>query len=155
MTCMTSVGFGNVAPETDNEKIFTICMMVIGGMYYIFHIKFNKIFLIEKRNIKNFIHHYICPYPNSIFFQFKQNLFSFRCFFCFYKMKHSGLKHLALRDLLLNPDEARYLLDNVTQNCFEQLRTLTLINCCKNSFTFLHVGIFINLEILVISCQVC
>lgn len=70
-------------------------------------------------------------------------------------MKHSGLKHLALRDLLLNPDEARYLLDNVTQNCFEQLRTLTLINCCKNSFTFLHVGIFINLEILVISCQVC
>ncbi|KAH9421104.1 hypothetical protein DERP_010042 [Dermatophagoides pteronyssinus] len=64
-----------------------------------------------------------------------------------------GLKHLALRDLLLNPDEARYLLDNVTQNCFEQLRTLTLINCCKNSFTFLHVGIFINLEILVISCQ--
>lgn len=31
MTCMTSVGFGNVAPETDNEKIFTICMMIIGG----------------------------------------------------------------------------------------------------------------------------
>ena len=31
MTCMTSVGFGNVAAETDNEKIFTICMMVIGG----------------------------------------------------------------------------------------------------------------------------
>ena len=30
-TCMTTVGFGNVAPETDNEKIFTICMMVIGG----------------------------------------------------------------------------------------------------------------------------
>ena len=31
MTCMTSVGFGNVAAETDNEKIFTICMMVISG----------------------------------------------------------------------------------------------------------------------------
>lgn len=31
MTCMTSIGFGNVAPETDNEKVFTICMMVIGG----------------------------------------------------------------------------------------------------------------------------
>jgi len=29
MSCMTSVGFGNVASETDNEKIFTICMMVI------------------------------------------------------------------------------------------------------------------------------
>lgn len=31
MTCMTSVGFGNVAPETDNEKVFTILMMIIGG----------------------------------------------------------------------------------------------------------------------------
>ncbi|XP_022241286.1 potassium voltage-gated channel protein eag-like, partial [Limulus polyphemus] len=30
MTCMTSVGFGNVASETDNEKVFTICMMIIG-----------------------------------------------------------------------------------------------------------------------------
>jgi len=29
---MTSVGFGNVAAETDNEKIFTICMMIIAGM---------------------------------------------------------------------------------------------------------------------------
>ncbi|CAG2111451.1 unnamed protein product, partial [Medioppia subpectinata] len=34
MTCMTSVGFGNVAPETDNEKVFTICMMVIGALLY-------------------------------------------------------------------------------------------------------------------------
>ena len=31
MTCMTSVGFGNVAAETDNEKIFTVCMMIIAG----------------------------------------------------------------------------------------------------------------------------
>ena len=29
---MTSVGFGNVASETDNEKIFSIFMMVISGM---------------------------------------------------------------------------------------------------------------------------
>ncbi|CAM1330074.1 KCNH5 (predicted) [Pycnogonum litorale] len=34
MTCMTSVGFGNVAAETDNEKIFTICMMIIGALLY-------------------------------------------------------------------------------------------------------------------------
>lgn len=33
MTCMTSVGFGNVSPETDNEKMFTIIMMIIGGLY--------------------------------------------------------------------------------------------------------------------------
>lgn len=28
---MTSVGFGNVAAETDNEKIFSILMMVVSG----------------------------------------------------------------------------------------------------------------------------
>lgn len=33
MTCMTSVGFGNVSPETDNEKMFTIIMMIIGGKF--------------------------------------------------------------------------------------------------------------------------
>lgn len=34
MTCMTSVGFGNVAAETDNERIFTILMMVIAALLY-------------------------------------------------------------------------------------------------------------------------
>lgn len=40
MTCMTSVGFGNVAAETDNERIFTICMMIIAGrsLNYIYDI---------------------------------------------------------------------------------------------------------------------
>lgn len=33
MTCMTSVGFGNVSPETDTEKMFTIIMMIIGGEF--------------------------------------------------------------------------------------------------------------------------
>ena len=28
---MTSVGFGNVASETDNEKIFSILMMIVAG----------------------------------------------------------------------------------------------------------------------------
>ena len=28
---MTSVGFGNIAAETDNEKIFSICMMIVAG----------------------------------------------------------------------------------------------------------------------------
>ena len=35
MTCMTSVGFGNVAAETDNEKIFSICMMIVAGTYLV------------------------------------------------------------------------------------------------------------------------
>merc|ERR1719245_116031 len=34
MTCMTSVGFGNIAAETDNEKIFSICMMIVAALLY-------------------------------------------------------------------------------------------------------------------------
>ena len=34
MTCMTSVGFGNVAAETDNERVFTIFMMIIASLLY-------------------------------------------------------------------------------------------------------------------------
>ena len=37
MTCMTSVGFGNVASETDNEKIFSILMMIVAGDNYLFY----------------------------------------------------------------------------------------------------------------------
>lgn len=29
-TSLTSVGFGNVAPNTDAEKVFTICVMLVG-----------------------------------------------------------------------------------------------------------------------------
>ena len=36
MTCMTSVGFGNIAAETDNEKIFSICMMIVAGKKKLF-----------------------------------------------------------------------------------------------------------------------
>ena len=36
MTCMTSIGFGNVAADTDTEKTFTLCMM-IGMIGCIFH----------------------------------------------------------------------------------------------------------------------
>jgi Ion channel len=31
MTCMSTVGFGNIAAFTDSEKIFSVCMMVISG----------------------------------------------------------------------------------------------------------------------------
>lgn len=34
-TSLTSVGFGNVAPNTDAEKIFTICVMLVGCKYTI------------------------------------------------------------------------------------------------------------------------
>uniref|UniRef100_A0A2I3TRS0 Cyclic nucleotide-binding domain-containing protein n=1 Tax=Pan troglodytes TaxID=9598 RepID=A0A2I3TRS0_PANTR len=31
---LTSVGFGNVSPNTDSEKIFSICVMLIGSLVY-------------------------------------------------------------------------------------------------------------------------
>ena len=34
MTCMTSIGFGNVAADTDNEKAFALCMMIISSLLY-------------------------------------------------------------------------------------------------------------------------
>ncbi|XP_031351425.1 potassium voltage-gated channel subfamily H member 6 isoform X3 [Photinus pyralis] len=33
-TSLTSVGFGNVAPNTDAEKMFTICVMLVGSLMY-------------------------------------------------------------------------------------------------------------------------
>jgi hypothetical protein len=30
MTSLTSIGFGNVAAQTDLEKVFTIAMMLVG-----------------------------------------------------------------------------------------------------------------------------
>lgn len=35
LTSLTSIGFGNVAPNTDNEKIFSVVTMLIGGKKYI------------------------------------------------------------------------------------------------------------------------
>ncbi|XP_023349841.1 potassium voltage-gated channel protein eag isoform X3 [Eurytemora carolleeae] len=34
MTCMTSIGFGNVAADTDNEKVFCLCMMIVSSLLY-------------------------------------------------------------------------------------------------------------------------
>lgn len=36
MTSLTSVGFGNIAPTTDGEKIFAVAMMMIGCEYWKF-----------------------------------------------------------------------------------------------------------------------
>ncbi|XP_027140538.1 potassium voltage-gated channel subfamily H member 6 [Larimichthys crocea] len=34
LSSLTSVGFGNVSPNTNSEKIFSICVMVIGSLMY-------------------------------------------------------------------------------------------------------------------------
>ena len=40
---ITSVGFGNVASETDNEKIFSILMMIVAGNQPIEYVIISKI----------------------------------------------------------------------------------------------------------------
>lgn len=35
LTCITSVGFGNVSANTDFEKLFTIISMLIGGKFFL------------------------------------------------------------------------------------------------------------------------
>ncbi|KJH45596.1 cyclic nucleotide-binding domain protein [Dictyocaulus viviparus] len=34
MSCMSTVGFGNIASTTDNEKVFGVCMMIISALLY-------------------------------------------------------------------------------------------------------------------------
>ncbi|CAI4222992.1 unnamed protein product [Auanema sp. JU1783] len=34
MSCMSTVGFGNIASNTDNEKVFGVCMMIISALLY-------------------------------------------------------------------------------------------------------------------------
>ena len=70
------------------------------------------------------------------------------------KLFVSGLQHLSLRELLLEPNEAQYLLDDVAINCCQSLVTLKLVNCSREPYPILHAGVFINLKRLVISPQV-
>ncbi|GMS80307.1 hypothetical protein PENTCL1PPCAC_2482 [Pristionchus entomophagus] len=34
MSCMSTVGFGNISSTTDNEKLFAVCMMIISALLY-------------------------------------------------------------------------------------------------------------------------
>ncbi|XP_035209865.1 uncharacterized protein LOC118184320 isoform X2 [Stegodyphus dumicola] len=65
----------------------------------------------------------------------------------------TGLKNLSLQDLLLEKEEAKYLLDDVAYNCCESLRTLRLVNCSKEPFAMLHPAVFVNLQKLTLSPQ--
>lgn len=57
------------------------------------------------------------------------------------------LKRLELIDLMLDPNEAQYLLDGVCDICCLTLRTLILINTTRVQYQILHVGIFLNLQV--------
>ncbi|XP_064476761.1 F-box only protein 39-like [Ornithodoros turicata] len=64
-----------------------------------------------------------------------------------------GLRHLSLKDLLLDHREAKYLLDDTVENTMVTLKTLRLINCTKEPYPLLHVGVFLNLNDLYLSPQ--
>lgn len=42
LSSLTSVGFGNVCANTDAEKIFSICIMLMGGEFIDDHRKFTE-----------------------------------------------------------------------------------------------------------------
>ncbi|KAK9890864.1 hypothetical protein WA026_012208 [Henosepilachna vigintioctopunctata] len=64
-----------------------------------------------------------------------------------------NLRRLELIDLMLDPKEAQYLLDEVCQNCYENLKYLCVINTTRVQYTLLHIGVFINLQVLIVSPQ--
>lgn len=43
LSSLTSVGFGNVCANTDAEKIFSICIMLMGGEYASDHRDFQEL----------------------------------------------------------------------------------------------------------------
>lgn len=63
------------------------------------------------------------------------------------------LKSLKLVDLVLERYEANHLLDEVLDSCCTILRYLNLINVTTVHCPILHIGLFLNLQILVISPQ--
>lgn len=57
------------------------------------------------------------------------------------------LQTLELIDLMLEPCEAQFLLDEVCQTCCLTLGKLSLINVTKIPYQVLHVGVFLNLVV--------
>jgi hypothetical protein len=51
LSCMTSVGFGNVNSVTEAEKVFTICMMIIGCELLLLCIQIIIFFLSQSLNV--------------------------------------------------------------------------------------------------------
>ncbi|XP_066597137.1 uncharacterized protein [Prorops nasuta] len=64
-----------------------------------------------------------------------------------------NLRCLELIDLLLDSKEALHLMDDICVNCTNTLSKLVLINTTRFHCPLLHVGVFINLQVLVISPQ--
>ncbi|XP_030761622.1 uncharacterized protein LOC115886542 isoform X2 [Sitophilus oryzae] len=63
------------------------------------------------------------------------------------------MESLELVDLMLEPNEAQFLLDEVCQMCQMSMKKLRLVNTTKVPYQILHVGVFLNLFELHISPQ--
>ncbi|XP_046387293.1 uncharacterized protein LOC124156840 [Ischnura elegans] len=64
-----------------------------------------------------------------------------------------GLRTLSFRDLLLEEREGQRLLDDVCAVATTTLRRLTIVNVTRHHSELLHAGVFVNLQVLVISPQ--
>ncbi|KAJ8668078.1 hypothetical protein QAD02_009741 [Eretmocerus hayati] len=64
-----------------------------------------------------------------------------------------NIKSLELIDLMLDSKEAIHLMDDLCSSCTQTLSKLVLINTTRFHCPLLHVGVFLNLETLVISPQ--
>ncbi|XP_063227639.1 uncharacterized protein LOC134533865 [Bacillus rossius redtenbacheri] len=65
----------------------------------------------------------------------------------------ASLRRLELTDLMLEPWEARHLLDEVCGSCSLRMTRLVLVNATRVPCPVLHVGVFLRLQVLVISPQ--
>ncbi|XP_036334720.1 uncharacterized protein LOC118745302 [Rhagoletis pomonella] len=67
--------------------------------------------------------------------------------------KLRDLRTLKLIDFVLERFEAKHLLDEVLESCCTKMRVLNLVNVTTTHCPIMHVGLFINLQVLTISPQ--
>ena len=61
-----------------------------------------------------------------------------------------SLQYLELRDLMLDTTEGQTLLDEVCASCSLTLKELILVNATEAPCQLLHVGIFLNLQVIIV-----
>ncbi|XP_035919184.1 uncharacterized protein LOC118517306 [Anopheles stephensi] len=65
----------------------------------------------------------------------------------------TNLQSLSLVDLFLERYEANHLLDEVLESCCLVLRRLCLVNVTSHHCPIMHIGLFLNLQVLEVSPQ--
>uniref|UniRef100_A0A182IL67 Uncharacterized protein n=1 Tax=Anopheles atroparvus TaxID=41427 RepID=A0A182IL67_ANOAO len=65
----------------------------------------------------------------------------------------TALRSLSLVDLILERYEANHLLDEVLESCCLVLRRLCLVNVTTVHCPIMHIGLFLNLQVLIVSPQ--